>query len=145
MGYRIELKRLYKKPTYTIGKMYINGEYFCDTLEDVVRDKNDDGDLLDAGEQKVYGKTAIPKGEYEVIVSFSPRFKRRLPLLLNVPHFEGIRIHRGNTHEDTSGCILVGVNNVVGKVTNSTAYELRLTDLLECAQANGESITIKIE
>lgn len=132
------LKRLYKKDTYTIGKLYVNGEYFCDTLEDKVRD-------LSGGESKVYGKTAIPTGTYRVTVNMSQRFKRRMALLLDVPHFTGIRIHRGNTDADTSGCILVGRNTARGKVTNSAVYETRLTALLEHAQSKGENITIKIE
>jgi hypothetical protein len=81
----------------TIGEMSINGTFFCYTLEDVVR----------TGE-KVYGKTAIPKGKYEVIVNYSNRFKQLMPLLLSVPNFEGIRIHTGNKSEDTHGCLLLG-------------------------------------
>jgi hypothetical protein len=80
----------------TIGKMYIGGRFFCYTLEDVDRDKNKDGDLNDIGEQKVYGQTAIPKGKYDVIINMSNRFKVLMPLIQNVPGFEGIRIHNGN-------------------------------------------------
>lgn len=141
---RLILERKYKKANYTIGNLYIDGRYFCDTLEDVIRDHNDDGDLNDAGETKVYGDTAIPRGTYKVIVDLSNKFKRRLPLLLNVPHFEGIRIHRGNSVRDTSGCILVGENKMRGMVINSTEYELRLTDILERAQERGEPIEIEI-
>lgn len=116
---KLTLNRIYKAPTYTIGKLFIDGIYFCDVLEDVVRDINKDGDLLDDGEQKVYGQTAIPYGTYKVILNLSNRFKRIMPLLLNVPHFEGIRIHSGNTDKDTHGCLLVGKNTVKGKVTES--------------------------
>jgi hypothetical protein len=88
-------------------------------LEDTVREK------------KIMHKTAIPEGTYEVIVNRSPKFKRDLPRLLNVPNFEGILIHRGNTPNDTSGCILVGENKVKGKVINSTKYETLLTSILK--------------
>ena len=94
-------------------------------------------------EPKVPGATAIPAGRYEVIVNRSPRFGRDLPRLLDVPGFEGILIHRGNTAEDTSGCILVGENRERGKVINSTRYEVQLTGILERAQEKGK-ITIEI-
>ena len=121
---------------YTIGKMYIDGTYFCDTLEDKVRD---------IGETKIAGETAIPYGRYKVVVNMSPWFKRELPLLLNVPRFEGIRIHRGNTDKDSSGCILVGENKVKGKVINSTPYEQKIVAILKEAQNKGEDIWITIE
>lgn len=129
---------------YTIGKMYIDGEYFCDTLEDRVRDINKNG-KFDNGEVKVAGETAIPYGRYQVVVNMSPRFKRELPRLLNVPNFEGILIHRGNTDKDSSGCILVGENKVKGKVINSTPYEQKLVSTLKDVQNKGEEIWITIE
>lgn len=129
---------------YTIGKMYIDGEYFCDTLEDRVRDINKNG-KFDNGEVKVAGETAIPYGRYQVVVTMSPRFKRELPRLLNVPNFEGILIHRGNTDKDSSGCILVGENKVKGKVINSTPYEQKLVSILKDVQNKGEEIWITIE
>lgn len=140
----IEVKRRYLGSEYTIGSMFVNGEYFCDTLEDKVRDLNKDGDLNDKGEGKVYAQTAIPYGEYEVVVKHSPKFGRMLPRLLDVPYFEGILIHRGNTHQDTGGCILVGENKVKGKVINSTIYENKLTALCHLAQLKGERIIIAI-
>lgn len=129
---------------YTIGKMYIDGDYFCDTLEDRVRDLNKNG-KFDNGETKVAGETAIPYGRYQVVVNMSPRFKRELPRLLNVPNFEGILIHRGNTDKDSSGCILVGENKVKGKVINSTPYEQKLVSILKDVQSKGEEIWITIE
>ena len=129
---------------YTIGKMYIDGDYFCDTLEDRVRDINKNG-KFDNGEVKVAGETAIPYGRYQVVVNMSPRFKRELPRLLNVPNFEGILIHRGNTDKDSSGCILVGENKVKGKVINSTPYEQKLVSILKDVQNKGEEIWITIE
>ena len=133
---RWKVERLYLKPKYTIGRLYVDGKYFCDTLEDQVRDLMKD--------KKVPGQTAIPVGEYEIIVNVSPRFCRKLPRLLNVPGFDGILIHRGNKAEDTAGCILVGENKERGKVINSTRYELPLTEMIEKVQEKGEGITIEI-
>lgn len=93
---KITVKRLYKTDTSTIGELLIDGVFECYTLEDVER------------EVKVKSETAIPKGTYKVIINQSNRFKRLLPLLLNVPNFEGVRIHSGNSNHDTEGCILVG-------------------------------------
>lgn len=133
----LKLNRIAKKPLYTIGRLFVDGKYFCDTLEDRCRD-------LDK-EEKVIRETAIPAGTYEVIVNVSAKFKRKLPLLLDVPYFSGIRIHRGNTDKDTSGCILVGENKKSGRVINSTGYELKLTEILERAMLAGEKITIEIK
>ena len=129
---------------YTIGKMYIDGDYFCDTLEDRVRDINKNG-KFDNGEVKVAGETAIPYGRYQVVVTMSPKFKRKLPRLLNVPNFEGILIHRGNTDKDSAGCLLLGENKVKGKVINSTPYEQKLVSILKDVQSKGEEIWITIE
>lgn len=133
MNINIKVKRVAYRDTYTIGKMYLDDVYFCDTLEDKVRDLTK--------ETKVPGKTAIPAGTYKVILNLSPRFGRVLPRLLDVPHFDGILIHRGNTDKDTAGCILVGENKEVGKVINSTKYELELIARLREA----DEITITIE
>lgn len=133
---KLQLIRKYRKENYTIGALSIDGKYFCDTLEDRVRDLSK--------EKKIPGRTAIPAGEYNVVVNISPRFKRKLPRLLDVPGFDGILIHRGNTPEDTAGCILVGENKAPGKVLLSTGYEIRLVEMLERAQMKGENITIRI-
>lgn len=138
------LKRIALRDTYTIGKLYIDGVYFCDTVEDKVRDLNKDGDLEDEGETKIYTETAIPYGVYKVIVNKSPKFKRLLPRLLNVKHFEGILIHRGSSAKSSAGCIIVGKNTIVGKVTDSEKYELELVKLLLEVQNKEEKITIKI-
>ena len=131
------LQRIAQTPEYTIGRLYIDDKVFCNTLEDPVRDLPE--------EQKIMHKTAIPEGIYEVAVNHSPKFKRELPLLLDVPDFEGIRIHRGNTAKDTSGCILVGINSKKGMVLESTKYEVELTNILKKAQQNGDTITIEIK
>lgn len=138
---KIEVKRVAKKSTYTIGRMYIDGKYFCDTLEDKDRLLTQNTPLSTIMSVKMPGSTAIPTGTYKVIVNMSPKFKRNLPRLLNVPGFEGILIHRGNTDKDSAGCILVGENKVVGKVINSTVYEKKLVNIL---QNTKEDITITI-
>lgn len=137
------LERKYIKPEYCIGRLYINGEFFCNTLEDTIRDINKNG-TFDCGEFKISGHTAIPYGTYEIQVTYSPKFKRELPLLLDVPSFTGIRIHRGNTNKDSSGCILVGENTKKGMVLNSTKYEEELTKLLKNTQSKKEKIIITI-
>ena len=123
--------RYHKKPTYTIGKLFINGEYFCDTLEDTDRGLTNTMPTSHIQAAKRKCTTAIPTGRYMVELTVSPRFGRILPILIGVKGFEGIRIHRGNTHEDTEGCILVGENKAVGKVLNSANTEQRLMDRLK--------------
>lgn len=105
----------------TLGRLYYQGVFVCDTLEDKYRDL--------ATEKKVQNETAIPSGFYQLRLSYSPRFKRILPEILNVPQFTGIRIHNGNTPKDTSGCILVGErdNNII---KNSRATENKVLQLI---------------
>ena len=141
---KLELKRTFLGDKYTIGSLFINDILFCNTLEDTVRDLNKDGDLNDAGEGKVYGQTAIPYGTYEVVITYSNRFKKQLPLLENVKGFEGIRIHPGNTKEDTHGCILVGVNSKKGMVTESKKTFDKLFAILRDAVEMKETIFITI-
>lgn len=129
---------------YTIGKMYIENQYFCDTLENKIIDVNKNG-RFDGNEKKVYGESAIPYGRYEVCLNISPKFKRLLPRLINVPHFEGILIHRGNSPKDTAGCILVGENKKKGMVLNSTKYEEELVKKIQVALDKGEKIYISVE
>ena len=131
--------RIFLGDSYTIGKLYIDGEYFCDTLEDTVRDLGPDGS------GKIYGETAIPSGEYAIALTRSPRFKRILPRLLNVPFFEGILIHSGNSAKSSSGCLLVGKNSKKGMVLESRKYETLLVQTLQEAVNRGEKITITIK
>ncbi|MGL5014014.1 MAG: DUF5675 family protein [Bacteroidales bacterium] len=140
---KLRLDRRFLGADYTIGKLYVNGTYFCDTLEDTNRDLNKNG-VFDNGEKKIYSETCVPFGTYKVTLPMSPRFKRKLPRLHDVSEFEGVLIHRGNTAADSSGCILVGENKVKGKVINSTQYEVKLVDLIEDAIAKGEKIEIEI-
>lgn len=135
----ITLTRIAKQDTYTIGRLEIDGTYFCDTLEPAWRN-------IGPGKpaKKIPGKTAIPEGRYAVAVTFSPRFKRWLPLLLHVPMFEGIRIHAGNSSQDTAGCILPGLNTLKGRVTDSRIWEKRIVHkLAERPEGEGVWITIK--
>lgn len=140
---RLTLDRIYKGKDYTIGKLYIDGVYFCDTLEDTVRNLPE--------EEKIYSQTAIPAGTYRITLNVvSPKYSKRksydwcggrLPRLLNVPFFDGILIHAGNTAKDSAGCILVGENKEKGKVLNSMATLKRLYKVLKEAE---EQIYIEI-
>ena len=129
----IQVNRIFKGSTYTIGHLFINNKYVCDTLEDEVRI----GD-------KVFGETAIPTGTYTVIWSFSPHFGRYMPEVLNVPGFQGIRIHAGNDSSDTEGCILLGLNKVKGRVVNSCECCATVYDLISKAFKNKEKIILQI-
>lgn len=130
----LQLRRIKHGKNETIGELYIDDAYFCDTLEDVVRSG-----------RKVKGRTAIPAGEYSVVVTKSPKFNRLLPLICDVPNFVGVRIHRGNDHEDTAGCILVGKLRGENALEDSIATEISLTHILFQTQAKGDTITILIE
>lgn len=132
----LTLSRVALRETYTIGRLYVDGLFFCDTLEDKYRDLKH--------EKKVPGKTCISYGRYQVILNWSNRFKRIMPLLLNVPCFEGIRIHPGNTDQDTEGCILVGDNTSVGGLANSRIIFDRLMVILKQALDRSETIEIHI-
>ena len=148
-------QRIAKKDTYTISNMYIDGVKFCNVLEDTDRGLKQDMPLEDIQKIKVHGKTAIPTGTYTVTLDIvSPKFSKykqyefcngKLPRLIGVPGFEGILIHIGNTEADTDGCLLVGKNNVVGKVTESTATFKSLYAKMQKAVDDGEEITITIE
>lgn len=128
----LKLKRIAKKPTYTIGKLYLNGEYFCDTLEDTDRGLSQIMPLEQIMAKKIKNQTAIPTGTYVIDMNtVSPKYSNfskypwakpydaKIPRLKAVPGYLGVLIHPGNTNADTSGCILVGENKVVGKVINS--------------------------
>ena len=130
---KFRLARKWPSDKSTIGELSIDGVFECFTLEDVVRP---------AGE-KVYGKTAIPPGVYQLIVTHSPRFGRELPLLLEVPNFEGVRIHTGNKAEDTEGCILVGTGTETDTVTGSKVAFAQLMNKIQEARGT-QDITIEI-
>lgn len=143
---KLTLKRIFKGSSYTIGRFYIDGEYFSDTIEDVVRELPPTCPNTPKGvgckcSAKKYAETAIPAGTYKVTMEYSPRFKRKLPYLHDVPHFLGILLHAGNTEADSSGCILVGKNTVKGKVLESRVTLDSLIKRIEGAK----DITITIE
>lgn len=151
----LTVERKYKKQGYTIGNLYINGEFFSNTLEDTDRGLKDSMTLDEILKQKNPSNTAIPSGTYSITLNVvSPRFGSRpfykevcngkLPRLLNVKGFDGVLIHAGNTAEDSAGCLLVGQNKVKGQVINSQATFRELYKLLKDRHDKGEKITIKI-
>lgn len=139
----LRVERLWPRENYTIGRLYVNNEFFSNTLEDKIIDKDKSG-AFDNGEKKVYGESAIPYGKYKVIYNWSPKFGRNLPRLLDVPHFEGILIHSGNTAKDSAGCILVGKNTSKGMLSESRYTSDKLNEIIDAAQKRGEEITIEI-
>ena len=148
------MTRIAKRKTYTIGRLYIREQvmdeylpgyedhYFCDTLEPTWRDYAN-------GAYKVKGRSAIPEGRYAVVISYSPKFKQWLPILLGGPEFnrkwQGIRIHAGNTAKDTEGCILVGQNREVGKVLDSRKWLYELKQKIVEAKDRGEAVWITVK
>lgn len=155
----LNLKRKNFADTYTLGNLFINGEYFCDTLEDKDRVLMDSMPLDEIKSKKVYGQTAIPKGTYDITLDIvSPKFgskpfykevcNGKLPRLLNVKGFEGILIHVGegaNGARLTEGCLLVGKNTIKGGLTESKETFKKLYSLLLDSKNKGEKLTIKIE
>lgn len=133
----LTLNRIFLGSSATIGELLINDKHLCDTIEDRVRPEG----------EKVYGKTAIPEGTYEVKLTHSPRFKKILPEILNVPNFSGIRIHTGNSSKDTEGCILVGTwdGEKEDRVGSSKIAFDKLMTLLEEATNNKEKVTITVK
>lgn len=147
---KLELKRIFRDPKYTIGKLYVDNQYVCDTLEDTDRGLKQTDSLSSIQKKKVYGQTAIPTGTYGITLNvISPKFKDRswakfcngkLPRLLNVPGYDGVLIHVGNKPEDTLGCILVGYNKIKGQLINSTEAFKKLYSVL----SKSSTITIVI-
>lgn len=143
------LTRIAKRKAYTIGRLSIREQvadeylpgyadnYLCDTLEPTWRDYRN-------GAYKMRGKSAIPEGRYAVVISWSPKMRQWLPILLGVPMFEGIRIHAGNTAKDTEGCILVGENTEVGKVLNSRHWLYEVKQKIVEAKERGEPVWITV-
>lgn len=141
----IEVKRVAKKEKYTIGRLYVDGVKVCDVIEDKDRQLTSTMPLQEIIKKKVMHQTAIPTGRYKVTLGIkSPTFSKKayyknfcngyLPRLLNVPGFDGILIHRGTDQDSSSGCLIVGYNTVVGKVTNSQEAFEKLYKLLKSAK-----------
>ena len=151
----LTLYRKYRKDTYTIGKLYVNGKYFCETVEDKDRDLYQAMSLEEIQRIKVYGETAIPYGRYRISMKRkSPKYSEKkqyakckgyVPYLRDVPGFSGVLIHIGNWPTDSCGCILPGENKVKGGVVNSTTWFWKLYDLLKAADERGEEIWLTIQ
>ena len=148
--------RKYKKETYTIGNLYVDGEWFCNTVEDEDRGLESSMSLEEINKRKVYAETAIPAGRYKVIMDVvSPKYNRvkwykdnfggRMPRLENVKGFSGILIHPGTTAVDSAGCIIVGLNKIKGNVLDSRATFQKLWKKLEEAHKRNETIYLTIE
>ena len=150
----LKLVRTYLGPKYTIGHLYINDKYFCDTIEDIDRGLNKSMPVSEILRLKVKHKTAIPTGIYTIAMGVkSPKYSTkqkykftegRMPRLLSVPGFDGILIHPGTTQDDSSGCLIVGQNKEVGKVINSYATFTTLWTILNEAYSKKERIIIEI-
>ena len=154
---KVKVERRWPKPTYTIGRLYIDGIYYCNTLEDRDRGLKQTDRLSFIQSRKVAGETAIPKGKYNVTMNVtSPKYaavawyynycRGKMPRLQAVPGFDGILIHPGGSNGplDTRGCILVGKNTKVGKLTDSKACFQEVYKLMKAAADKGEEITIEI-
>lgn len=141
----ITIKRIAKRNGYTIGHLSVNNQYFCDTLEDRDRGLTSAMSRLDIAKIKVKSQTSIPTGRYRVIFTYSPKFRRKMPLLLDVPGFDAIRFHYGNTAADSEGCILVGENKQKGMVLNSRKTFERLNDTMAKADTRGEALWVTIK
>ena len=137
---------MWRKPGYTVSRVTINGQRFgdgrkwCSVLEDEDRGLHSDMSLEEIQKIKIPGKTAIPRGVYEVKITYSPRFKQNLPILIGVPGYSGVRIHGGNRPEDTEGCLLPGVNDRVGRVSNSRYWLGLLMEKIQEAFNHGERV-----
>lgn len=152
---KILVKRIAKKATYTIGKMYLDGEFFCNTIEDKDRGLRSDMSLEEIKKIKIPSVTAIPTGTYKITIDvISPKFSKKaayqyiggkLPRLIGVKGFDGILIHQGTTEKDSAGCLIVGKNTIVGKVTQSQATFRALYAKMKEAKERREEITITIE
>jgi hypothetical protein len=134
---KLFLKRVSLKDHYTVGRLYVDSKYFCDTLEDTTRDVNKDS----INEVKIYGETSIPYGIYPIVFKISPSFHRTMPYLDDIEGFTNIMIHYGNSDKDTTGCILVGKNNIVGRVSESKSTFEELYNIIE----GQKNLTIEIE
>ena len=153
----IKVQRTARKATYTIGKVTIDGNAFCDSLEDTDRGAkksmvftstgvangywvNEDGGIIN----KVYGKTAIPTGVYDACSYYWPKFKCYVVMLLRVPGFTGILMHNGMTADHSEGCVLLGKNNIVGRLDGNRIYMDALAARVMAAEKRGEKITVQI-
>lgn len=141
--------RTVREDRYTEGRLSFDGKYVCDTIEDRDRDINRNG-RLDGDEVKIQGETAIPNGRYRVTLEYSPKFSpryggRRIPTIHDVPGFSGIRMHTGNTANDSEGCVIVGIRHTAGMVRDSRATLFDdVIPPMEAAEKRNEAIWITI-
>lgn len=150
----LHIQRFARRDKYTIGRLYVDGVRFCDILEDTDRGLTSDMSEAEIKRRKVYGKTAIPTGTYDVLLSYSPKFANRpwatkyrgmLPLINGIPGFSRVFLHVGNTADDTDGCPLLGKNTIVGKVTQSTVtFQQFMDQCVMRALARKDKIRIKV-
>lgn len=139
----IRIDRKWKKAEYTISKVYINGRYFgCNALEDTDRGLLQTMQITELQRKKIKGKTAIPRGYYDVRITYSPKYKRMMPLVVDVPAFSGIRLHSLNKPEDSEGCIGFGKNDKVGWISDSKYWTDKICRLIETALNKGEKVTL---
>lgn len=139
----VKVIRKWRKEGYTIGQLYIDDVYLCDTLEDVDRGLRKEDSLAHILDVKVPGRTAIPLGRYALRMSYSPKFGKDMPEVVDVPGFVGIRIHTGNTAGDTDGCLLLGKNRAKGCVLDSRYWFGKFMDKLLLAINSGEDVSIE--
>lgn len=149
------LERIYTCKEYTIGHLYVDGKYICDTIEDTDRMLTSDMPMEQIMQIKVKNKTAIPTGKYKVLMNvISPKYSKseyymnfcggKVPRLDNVPGFDGILYHKGNSANDTSGCIIVGYNKVKGRVINSKSAFEKLYKIMKIPYELGQPIYTEI-
>jgi hypothetical protein len=152
----LKLERKWKKEDYTVGRLYIDDEFFCNTMEDADRGLDDSMKESEVKSKKIYARTAVPTGRYKVLMNtVSPKFsqkpfymqvcKGKVPRLKDVKGSEGILIHCGNTHQNSAGCILVGNNTIKGKLTDSQETFKKLYSIMKEAYDKGDEIYITIE
>ena len=150
---KIKIERIFTNDVYCIGKLYVDDVYLCDTLEDCDRGLDQKMSIEEIKSKKIKHLTAIPTGKYLVELGYSPRFSNnkfyqslggKLPRIQNVPGYEGVLIHCGNTHQDTDGCILLGLNQIKGMVIDSRKCFVKLMERLNLTQTNGSPITLEI-
>jgi len=147
------IERAYKKPSYTIGRFFINGERICETLEDTDRGLRQDMSEVDIRKKKVWGQTAIPTGRYVVGFTYSPKFSQytyakgggKIPVIYGVRGFDAIRIHSGNSASASEGCVLLGRNTAVGQVLQSVKTCEKVFDIMYTAYLKGEPIYLTIK
>ena len=128
---KVVVERRWPKSEYTIGRVYINDTFYCNSMEDCDRGLQQWMSVAEIENAKIYGETAIPKGKYIVTMDYSPKYKRVMPHVMNVKGFTGILIHSGNTAKDSLGCILLGKNDKPGWISNSRATCQKFEALLK--------------